>query len=267
MAAHHVVGEDLKLGLRIELGRLGEQKRLGHLLAVGLLGVRRDDDLALEDAARLAVEHGLEQLAARAMRHRMLDEQRRVAMLTAAHEQCAGNIEDRAFAGEAREGLAADESRTGRELEGVVARVGADLDERGTEMHGVVRFALDLDVVDRRLGADADLGDGVALEPAQPKTRISFRSASARCRARQERGAGEDRGGLASAVEVNEMDRLVEGDAFADTQRHAARHQGRVEGNDAVVLARIHRAERLFEPGSQASRALRRARRPRRRQI
>ena len=69
MAAHHVVGEDLKLGLGIELRRLREQQRLRHLLAVGLLRVGRDDDLALEHAARLVVEHGLEQLAARATRH------------------------------------------------------------------------------------------------------------------------------------------------------------------------------------------------------
>ena len=119
VAAHHVVGEDLELGLGIELGRLGEQERLGHLLAVGLLRVGRDDDLALEHAARLAVEHGLEQLAAGAAGHGMLDEQRGVAMLAPAHEQGAGDVERRAFAGETRIGLAAGDARPGRELEGL----------------------------------------------------------------------------------------------------------------------------------------------------
>ena len=95
MAADHVVGEDLKLGLGIELGQFGQQQRAGHLLAVGLLRAGRDDDLALEHAARLVVEHALEQLAARAAGHAVLDEERRVAMLLAAHEEGAGNIECR----------------------------------------------------------------------------------------------------------------------------------------------------------------------------
>src|SRR5512135_1685778 len=75
MAADHVVGENLKLGFRVELRRLREQQRLRHLLAVGLLRIGRDDDLALENTARLAVENRLEQLAAGATRHGMLDEQ------------------------------------------------------------------------------------------------------------------------------------------------------------------------------------------------
>ncbi len=41
-----------------------QQQRLRHHLAVGLLRVRLDDDLALEDARGLAVDDGLEQLAA-----------------------------------------------------------------------------------------------------------------------------------------------------------------------------------------------------------
>ena len=93
VAADHVVGEDLKLGLGIELGRLGQEQRSGHLLAVGLLRAGRDDDLALEDAARLLVEHALEELPARAAGDAVLDQERRVAMLPAAHEEGAGNIE------------------------------------------------------------------------------------------------------------------------------------------------------------------------------
>ena len=101
MAAHHVVGEDFELRLRIELRRLGEQQRLRHLLAVGLLRVGSDDDLALKHAARLSVHHDLEQLAARAARHGMLDQKGGVGMLTPAHQKGAGNIERRALAREA----------------------------------------------------------------------------------------------------------------------------------------------------------------------
>ena len=41
VAADHVVGEDLELGLGIELGRLRQHQRLRHLLAVGLLRAGR----------------------------------------------------------------------------------------------------------------------------------------------------------------------------------------------------------------------------------
>ena len=137
MAADHVVGEDLELRLGIELGRLGEQQRLRHLLAVGLLRAGRDDDLALEHAARLVVEHALEQLAARAARHAMIDHQRRVAMLLAAHQERAGDVERPPFAGEGRIDLAAGERGSGRELEGLVVGVGVELDQPGGEVDAV----------------------------------------------------------------------------------------------------------------------------------
>ena len=81
VAADDVVGIDLELGLGIELGIRRQHQRLRHLLAVGFLRVRADDDLALEDAARRAVEHALEQLAALAARHRVIDDQRRIDVL------------------------------------------------------------------------------------------------------------------------------------------------------------------------------------------
>ena len=100
MAAHHVVGENLKLRLGIELGALRQQQRARHLLAVGLLRAGRDDDLALEHAARLAVEHALEQLAAHAARHAVLDQERGVAMLMAAQQKGARHVGGRALARE-----------------------------------------------------------------------------------------------------------------------------------------------------------------------
>ena len=50
------------------------------------------------------------------------------------------------------------------------------------------------------------------------------------------------------AVEVNDMDRLVERHALADPQGDATRHQRRVERDQTVVRAGIDRAERLLEP-------------------
>ena len=62
--AQHVVGEDFQLRLVVGLGLLREQQRMRRHLGIGLLRVRPHDDLALEHAAALAVEHRLEQFAA-----------------------------------------------------------------------------------------------------------------------------------------------------------------------------------------------------------
>ena len=50
--------------------------------------------------------------------------------------------------------------------------------------------------------------------------------------------------GLALAVELDEMDRLVEGHALADAQGDATGHQRGIERDHGVVLARVDRAER-----------------------
>src|SRR6478672_628933 len=164
VAAHHVIGEDLKLRLRVELSRLGEQQRLRHLLAVGLLRAGRDDNLALEHAARLVVEHGLEQLAARAARNAMLDEQSRVAMLMAAHQKRSRHVEGRSLAGKGGIDLAAGERSSGRELEGLVVRIGVELHEPSDEVEGCLLFALELDVGDASPVAHLDLGHRVSLQ-------------------------------------------------------------------------------------------------------
>ena len=87
-------------------------------------------------------------------------------MLPAAHEEGTGNIEDRAFAREARIDLVAGNGGTRRELEGVVTRVGGKLDEPGGEMERILSLALELHMPKRRLLADSDLGHRVALKAA-----------------------------------------------------------------------------------------------------
>src|SRR6476619_3217129 len=65
MRALHVVGEDLELRLRVDLGVVGQEQRLVRLLRVGLLRVLPDDDLAVEHRARLAGQDALVELVAR----------------------------------------------------------------------------------------------------------------------------------------------------------------------------------------------------------
>ena len=68
MAADDVIGKNLKFGLGVEFGGLGQEQRVARLLAVGLLGVRADDDLALENTTGMAVHYAFEQFAAGAVR-------------------------------------------------------------------------------------------------------------------------------------------------------------------------------------------------------
>ena len=72
--AFHVVGEDLQLRLGVDGRVVGQQQRLVGLLGVGLLGVLADEDLAVEDAAGLAVEDALVQLVAGAVRLGVVDD-------------------------------------------------------------------------------------------------------------------------------------------------------------------------------------------------
>ena len=81
MAAGDVVGEDFQLRLAVGLGLVGQQQRPRHHLGVGLLRMRPHDDAALEHRMGAAVEHRAEHLAAGAMRHRVIEEQRGVGVL------------------------------------------------------------------------------------------------------------------------------------------------------------------------------------------
>ncbi len=165
VAADHVVGENLKLGLGIELGRLRQQQRLRHLLAVGLLRAGRNDDLALEHAARLVVEHGLEQLAAGAMRARD-------ARPGASCRNAAGRASEtrrryrapslrRRIAHRSGCGRARRRSRTGRRRSGRRSPSSTSQVERWSASCPS-RWSLTWSM--RRLVADQYLGHGVALE-------------------------------------------------------------------------------------------------------
>ena len=100
MPAHDIVGIDLELGLGVELRIRRQHQRLGHLLAIGLLRIGPHDDLALEHAACATIQNALEQLAAFAAGHRVIDDQRRVDVVGAAPEEAAGDIELCILAGE-----------------------------------------------------------------------------------------------------------------------------------------------------------------------
>ena len=92
MTAHDVICKDFELRLGVKLGRLGQQKSMRDLMAIGFLRVAVHVDLALDDPARLVVEDQLEELAAFAFRHSMIDDERRIVMLISAAQHCATHM-------------------------------------------------------------------------------------------------------------------------------------------------------------------------------
>ena len=73
MLALHVVGQDLELRGRVHERLAGEEQVPVHLPGVGLLRAGAHHHQPVEDAARLAVEDALVELAARAVRLRVVD--------------------------------------------------------------------------------------------------------------------------------------------------------------------------------------------------
>ena len=84
MRAFHVVSVDFKLRLGVDDGVFRKQQVLVALLRICLLGVLADDDLAVEDSGRGAVEHALIKLAAGAVRLGVVDGRVTVHVLAAA---------------------------------------------------------------------------------------------------------------------------------------------------------------------------------------
>ena len=130
MAADHVVGEDFELGLVVHAGVLAEHERLALHAAVGLLGVLAHDDLTLEYSGRLVIEDVTEKLAADAIGHGVVDNQRRIRMLLAAQQRQAAERDRRMFALEPRENLTPHEACGRNEAEAVELRIGAHGDEQ-----------------------------------------------------------------------------------------------------------------------------------------
>ena len=73
MAADHVVGIDLELGLGEDFGLVRKHQTLAHQLGVGLLRIGTNDDLSIEDAARPVGEDAFVDFATPTVRLRVID--------------------------------------------------------------------------------------------------------------------------------------------------------------------------------------------------
>jgi len=74
VAALHVVGVDLELGLGVDLGPLAEQQVRVRLQCIGLGRLGAHEHTAAEDAPRILGQHSLVELPARAVGRRVVDQ-------------------------------------------------------------------------------------------------------------------------------------------------------------------------------------------------
>ena len=230
MAADHVVGVDLELGLGIELGVLRQHQHLGHLLAVALLCVGPHDHLTLEDAMCLVGEHALEELAALAAGHRMVDHQRGVDVLGAAPQERARDVELGTLALEGDEEVVAREARRRGELEGVVGRRLAERRQPGGQVAGGLAGQRALGVSEMRAVADRDVAQRIGLTRRRtPQCDVGFDHGRMGAVAQLEDIARGDEAPFRGRAGEDEEQRLVEPDRLADADDGAVRHERGVE--------------------------------------
>jgi hypothetical protein len=199
-------------------------------VAVGLVGAPVHHDAALEDAARLIVEHTLEDFAARGLRLQVLDQRGVVAVLLAAHQVGAVHPAACAFA------LQADMDLVARQL-GAERKGKADEGGLAVEPHvarGEVSrrraLGLHLDMVEPGALGDADLGGciGEVGLLAQADEMLDQHGPAVGLEQHQQARVIGD-GVIAEAAQMKHLDRFAQDRAAADPQHHAVFHQGCVE--------------------------------------
>ena len=233
MAADDVVGEDLELGLGVGFRGFRQEERVRHHLAVGLLGVRAHDDLALEHRARLAIERGLEQLAARAADGRVVDHERRIEMALAARETRAEQFGGRLVAREIEIDLLARGGRAGRERHSLEPRLFADAGREGRKVQRAEALVLQLDDLGGRLVGDVEAYQRVGLVVSCiAHMALDQRDRGALADRNQHPPVGRMRG---ARLDVCDMDGTGDFGAVRDDDNEPVGHKRRVERDHRVV--------------------------------
>ena len=237
MPALDVVGEDLERGRGIDERLAGEEEILVGLHGVGLLRVRANDDLSVKDAARLAVQDPLIELAAGAVRHGVVDQGVVVHVLGAGAEK---EPVQRALAPLALEDHVPIGPRERRSQAEVVRHVVArpplgDLDRLDVE--GGEILALQLVVLEHGALAQDDFGHrvGEVRAPSRSLIRLDHDRLASRLRHDQVSQMGHGRLPLALGKEV-EQDRLRDGRAALHVDERPVGEKGGVQRRERALL-------------------------------
>src|SRR5258708_38685952 len=148
MPALDVISEDFQLRFVVCFGSVRQQQRVRHHASIGFLRTRTHDDLALENASTFVVEHRLEDFAAVAAGHCVVEHERSVRMLTSPEQICPSQTDCRALAGAADEQLIACHLTAEREREIAELDIGTNGRGKSCDMECRSPIASHLDVFD-----------------------------------------------------------------------------------------------------------------------
>jgi len=203
------------------------------LLGGRLLRTRSHDDAPAEDAARALAEHTLVELAARAVRHGVIDERVVVDVALARSDEEAVELDLGALLREHDLEVVAHERAAERERLDAESCAAFDARVAARDVECGVVLALQHDDVELRVGGDADLGECV-------------REAHARsCTARRE-VEDDDRSARALGFDPHARE-LNSGRRFERKRRRLAQHRAlrHLQRGDAAEECGIERRERI----------------------
>ena len=236
-----VVGVDFELWLGVDFGVAREQQIVVGLPGVGLLRAGTDDDFAVENRARVAVEHAAIGLAAGSVGLSVVDPRMVVDVLATAGQIEA--VEGRVAAGR-RKGrrqvvarkLRAEAHRVRREA-AVTRLLGMD----SGDMERLQLFLLQLVVLDCSVGAGEDLRHGVGQIRRAVANGIVLDHRRLRAVFGDDQVARGNhrprRAGLGG--DEQQLDRLLDDGAVRQVQVGAIGHEGGVERAEERLAIRV----------------------------
>ena len=245
MAAGDVVGEDLQFRLVHHLTVVGQEQTVGLHLAVGLLRDLADDDLALENAGGITVDHRLEHLAADTARRRVVGEQGRIRELAVTEQRRA--VDDRVGvrARDVQVDLVARELGAGDQVDRLELRTGVEPHREGREGDGCIAFPVEPGVAEGGLLADVHVQRIVGLVGEAGRTLVALQQEELRPGPHldQHAGRGRERGrARADEAQMHGRPRLGAG---SDRDQRAVCQEGGVELVDRVLAHLLDGGEQL----------------------
>ena len=247
--ALHVVGVDLEIGLGVDQAVLGEQQVLVVDLGVGLLRAFPDDDRAVEDGPRLAVEHSFIELAARAVGDGVVDQGMIVEVLTAAHEVKAVERDVGALAGEQHVDVVAHElPAQGDDVRGQPA-VALDARLKRGDVQRSVALALQTVMREPGVFSDKKLRDHVREADAAVEADVLLDDARLRAVLKHDEHARVGHGRhVGRGRDEDQMDRLLEAHAFGHEHGGAVAEKRQVQRAERAPLGLAQLGEPRLEP-------------------
>ena len=236
VGAHDVVGEDLELGLSVDLGAGREQEVLVHLVGLGLLGARADENASGENAPGLAGEQSLVHLVRLGAGSGMIDE--RVVVDVAVAVGVVEAEEAHLGAGSGQRDVDVAPRELSSEVDGDRrdAAVASLVDVDGGDVVSAGALTLEGGEAEVGAGGGDDLGNGVGEVLTAVEALVADEDGRAAVRSGDDEGPWVGRGLLRPGGDEQEIDGFAGGDAVGNVNEGPVVEEGGVERGEAVVV-------------------------------